>query len=298
MDKQNLLEAMNYLDPALVEAADAPAKRRLARPARVGLIAACLCVAMTGTVWALDTFFGVRLGETESSFDYSAYDVQAEVERFDLSQFSEELREDLAAGGLQWAHQSWQSAADYVGVPLLYSPLLDKAEAGVGMNAPYVVDERLTVDQEPLPEEEGDRPEQIRLAFSRVVDNVEVAVYVHLYTQYADPEALAAGVPGMAWNGPNNVYRESPDGSWVKVGESSVEMEFTSQSYEMACGETATIVTARETNGQESYQGYFVHDGILYEVNPIALASESNVSPDFRQLIERLLDSFAAPAEG
>ena len=41
-----------------------------------------------------------------------------------------------------------------------------------------------------------------------------------------------------------------------------------------------------------------MYDGILYEVNPIALASESNVSPDFRQLIERLLDSFAAPAEG
>lgn len=36
MDKQDLLEAMNYLDPALVEAADTPAKRRLARPAGLG----------------------------------------------------------------------------------------------------------------------------------------------------------------------------------------------------------------------------------------------------------------------
>ena len=68
--------------------------------------------------------------------------------------------------------------------------LLDEAAMGAGMNAPYVVDGTLTADQELLPGEEAGRPEQIRLAFSRVVDNVVVAVYVHLYTQYADPEEL------------------------------------------------------------------------------------------------------------
>ena len=296
-DNERVLEWMSYVDPALVEGAARP-RRRLPRAARAGLAAACLCLVMTGSVWALDTLLGVRLGETESSFGYSAYDIQAEVERFDLSQFSGDLQADLAAGELRWAHDSWQSALDYVGVPLLYSALLDEAAMGAGMNAPYVVDGTLTADQERLPGEEAGRPEQIRLAFSRVVDNVVVAVYVHLYTQYADPEELAAGVPGRAWIGPNKVYREGPDGSRTQVGQSSVEMEFTSHGYEMACGETATIVTAREANGQESYQGCFVHDGVLYEVNAIGLASKANVVPDFLKLTERLLDSFAPPEEG
>ena len=241
---------------------------------------------------------GVRLGETESSFGYSAYDIQAEVERFDLSQFSGDLQADLAAGELRWAHDSWQSALDYVGVPLLYSALLDEAAMGAGMNAPYVVDGTLTADQELLHGEEAGRPEQIRLAFSRVVDNVEVAVYIHLYTQYADPEELAEGVPGRAWIGPYKVYREGPDGSRTQVGQSSVEMEFASHGYEMACGETATIVTAREQHGAEEYIAYFVHGGVLYEVNAIGLASKANVVPDFLKLTERLLDSFAPPEEG
>ena len=296
-DDERMLEWMSYVDPALVEGAARP-RRRLPRAARAGLAAACLCLAMTGSVWALDTLLGVRLGETESSFGYSAYDIQAEVERFDLSQFSGDLQADLAAGELRWAHDSWQSALDYVGVPLLYSALLDEAAMGAGMNAPYVVDGTLTADQERLPGEEAGRPEQIRLAFSRVVDNVVVAVYIHLYTQYADPEELEAGLPGVAWNGPRTLYREHPDGSRTEIGKAGVEMEFRTEGYEMACGDTATIVTAREQHGAEEYIAYFVHDGVLYEVNAIGLASKTNVVPDFLKLTERLLDSFAPPEGG
>ncbi len=290
------MEVMGYVDPELVEGAARPG-RRLPRAARAGLIAACLCLVMTGSVWALDTLLGVRLGETESSFGYSAFDIQAEVERFDLSRFSGELREDLEAGELRWTHPSWQSAADYVGIPMLYSPLLDGAAMGAGMNAPYVVDGGLTADQELLPEEERDRPEQIRLAFSRVVDNVEVTVYVHLYTQYADQEELEAGLPGVAWNGPRTLYREHPDGSRTEIGKAGVEMEFRTEGYEMACGDTATIVTAREQHGAEEYIAYFVHGGVLYEVHPLALAGEGLEAPDFRELAEKILDSFEAPGE-
>lgn len=290
------MEVMGYVDPELVEGAARPG-RRLPRAARAGLIAACLCLVMTGSVWALDTLLGVRLGETESSFGYSAFDIQAEVERFDLSRFSGELREDLEVGELRWTHPSWQSAADYVGIPLLYSPLLDGAAMGAGMNAPYVVDGGLTADQELLPEEERDRPEQIRLAFSRVVDNVEVTVYVHLYTQYADQEELEAGLSGVAWNGPRTLYREHPDGSRTEIGKAGVEMEFRTEGYEMACGDTATIVTAREQHGAEEYIAYFVHGGVLYEVHPLALAGEGLEAPDFRELAEKILDSFEAPGE-
>ena len=161
------------------------------------------------------------------------------------------------------------------------------------MNARYVVDGSLSVDQERRDLEAQGQPEQIRVAFSRVVDNVDVLIYIHLYTEYADGEQLAQGVPGMAWNGPSTWYRTDGKGNCIMTGKFGVEMEFRTEGYQMANGETATIVTAQALHGAEEYIGYFVHEGVLYEVQPVALAEEINVVPDFRKLTQRILDSFA-----
>ena len=96
----------------------------------------------------------------------------------------------------------------------------------------------------------------------------------------------------MAWNGPRTWYRTDGKGNCIMTGKSGVEMEFRTEGYQMANGETATIVTARALHGAEEYIGYFVHDGVLYEVQPVALAEEINVVPDFRTLTQRILDSF------
>lgn len=291
--EDRMMAAVGCVDWELVEGAAAPAgRRRLPRRARVGLIAACLCLVLAGTVWALEAVLGVRLGQTRSGYDDSGYSVQGEFQQFDLTQFGQALQDDLARGELQWAHDSWQSAADYVGLPLLYSQLLDEAEDAPGMNARYVVDGSLSVDQERRDLEAQGQPEQIRVAFSRVVDNVDVLIYIHLYTEYADGEQLAQGVPGMAWNGPRTWYRTDGKGNCIMTGKSGVEMEFRTEGYQMANGETATIVTAQALHGAEEYIGYFVHDGVLYEVQPVALAEEINVVPDFRKLTQRILDSF------
>ena len=106
-------------------------------------------------------------------------------------------------------------------------------------------------------------------------------------------EQLAQGDPGMAWNGPRSWYRTDGKGNCIMTGKSGVEMEFRTEGYQMANGETATIVTARALHGAEEYIGYFVHEGVLYEVQPVALAEEINVVPDFRTLTQRILDSFA-----
>ena len=54
MKKEDVLNLMTDLPPDLVEEADleAPAKRRLPKLARAGLIAACLCFALLGTAFA------------------------------------------------------------------------------------------------------------------------------------------------------------------------------------------------------------------------------------------------------
>lgn len=54
MKKEQVQDLMNAIPPDLIEEADlqAPARRRLPRPARAGLIAACLCLALLGTAFA------------------------------------------------------------------------------------------------------------------------------------------------------------------------------------------------------------------------------------------------------
>lgn len=54
MKKEDVLNLMTNLPPDLIEEADldAPAKRRLPKLARTGLIAACLCLALLGTAFA------------------------------------------------------------------------------------------------------------------------------------------------------------------------------------------------------------------------------------------------------
>lgn len=56
MKKEDVLNLMTGLPPDLIEEADfdAPAKRRLPRVARAGLMAACLCLALIGTAAAVN----------------------------------------------------------------------------------------------------------------------------------------------------------------------------------------------------------------------------------------------------
>lgn len=55
MKNEQVLEWMNAIPPDLIEEADvqAPAKRRLPKIVRAGLIAACLCLALLGTAAAV-----------------------------------------------------------------------------------------------------------------------------------------------------------------------------------------------------------------------------------------------------
>ena len=57
--EDRMMAAVGCVDWELVEGAAAPAgRRRLPRRARVGLIAACLCLVLAGTVWALEAVLG------------------------------------------------------------------------------------------------------------------------------------------------------------------------------------------------------------------------------------------------
>ena len=289
-DLERMMEAMSYVDHGLVEEAARPAKRR-SRLGRVVLIAACLCLALTGTVLAVEKIFGVRLGWIEQSLNHSAYSVQAEVKQFDMTQFSRELQQDLEKGALDWAWDDWQSMQEYVGVPLLYSELLDQAEMGLSIRARYAVDGRLSLDRERTDLEQLGRPEQIQVMFSRVVDHAVVDIWAQMFTEYADEEALAQGIPGSAW-GPTTRYID--DGKGNRLWEQKVfdRKSFSLDSYETKNGIQGAILTAREDNGSEEYVGYLVHNGVLYFVRAHGVMPDYEEVPDLRRLTEEILDSF------
>ena len=287
-----MMEAMGYVAPELVEeAARAGQRRPGARALRIGLAAACLCVLLTVGVWAAETIFGVRLGQVESGEDYATYTLAAEVERFAMSRFSPELQADLADGALVHLWDDWQSVQEYVGIPLLYSELLDTAEEECVVNAPYAVDGSLSLDRERTDLEQVGRPEDLRVVFGRVVDNVAVGVYIHLYTEYASEEELAGGIPGVQW-GPYGRYVIDGNGDRIPMGQVFYEKTFSTEDYQTAEGLQATILTARESNGSEEYIGYLLHEGVLYSVHALCLMDGDGPAPDFRAVTEEVLDSF------
>lgn len=73
MKNEQVLEWMNAIPPDLIEEADvqAPAKRRLPKIVRAGLIAACLCLALLGTAAAVH-YAGVSIVDADNGVTYSA----------------------------------------------------------------------------------------------------------------------------------------------------------------------------------------------------------------------------------
>ena len=93
VDKERALEALGHIDPELIERMEVQKKRRLPRPLRAGLIAACVCLALVGTVgavmvgfdfvgsfsqtglWGTDAVSHVRLFPGISGIDRGPWDI-------------------------------------------------------------------------------------------------------------------------------------------------------------------------------------------------------------------------------
>ena len=126
MKKEDVLNLMTDLPPDLIEEADfdAPAKRRLPRAARAGLIAACLCLALIGTAAAVNQF-GVRFVDEDNGFT----SVRGGVAYIPYDSLSDKIKAlEIKPYHLE-VFNSWQEAEDFVGVNLMDNPVLDNAPA-------------------------------------------------------------------------------------------------------------------------------------------------------------------------
>lgn len=264
MNKEQILNVMDHVDPALIEGIDGRrTKKRLPPIARTGLIAACLCAALVGTAFAAE-ILGIKFVEGMVSRNYFAYGASAEVKQWALSELGETLQNDVASGVLSRRFFDRESMVEYLGVPLLYSDMWEQAE--IDWYACYEVDGgSKAVGAEKISDGEV---ELFRVASKRVVSGAFVTVSMNVFTEYADPDVLE-----------NQVFLEQ----WIDFGET---VDFSERwYYDMNCGDRALIVASKAgSGGWTMYSAYFVHEGILYRV---CMEMGGRTA-----LIEQLLDSF------
>ena len=139
MKQEQIMDAMNYIDPALVEAADCcgPEVRRKKWRKPV-LIAACLCLALAGTALAAE-LAGVRISWTGPDSEEwlkendVAYTVENRLAYFPLDSFSAEittLSSEVQNKTVSWPFVSWDELEEYLGRNVLDNTVLDEAARG------------------------------------------------------------------------------------------------------------------------------------------------------------------------
>ena len=145
MDKDTVLEAMEYIDPRLIEDADCgiqPGRRIINKGI---LIAACVCLLLT-TAIAAGGFFGTP--EVNYHDDHHVSDVTGELmdgfepvlskpaetsTKVSLDQFNEAFLQDVANKPenevfLNVYFDSWSEMEEYIGFNMFDNPVLDEAE--------------------------------------------------------------------------------------------------------------------------------------------------------------------------
>lgn len=113
---------LNHIDPALVESAAAPAKKRTVRPVRIAVIAACLCAVLVGGAFAAAGMLELIPVHSFTRGDgkvVSYYEKERTVHTIPLECFSQEAL-DFAAAQMSLPAtrvcESWDEAEEFLGL--------------------------------------------------------------------------------------------------------------------------------------------------------------------------------------
>ena len=248
MRGKELLDKMELIDPAYVEAADAAPLRKAGKPRRVKWIvaAACICVLLGTTSVLAATGLGTSLIRFFSSHSESGYELSADIVKFPADALRGKIREipevirqqfvsyDPAAS---WLPGSWEGtfetrddACDFVGFKKIKRPRWDVKEDRTWLHVQGTEKGDLTSVSVETDYTDGD----IRLQF-----------FSDIYTENAEGEITVLTV--MAEKvGFAETFRTANSGKTVHVIEQ----------------------TAMES-GFMSKDAYLVEEGILYHLHVI-----------------------------
>ena len=267
MKKEQILDLMNTVPLDLIEeaGAQAPAKRRIPKPLRAGLIAACLCLALLGTAFAANpeavaAFIGRLTVTVTSAGDETGYTVDGgSMTKYPLSAFSPALlaaSENRDAAVVTLGFDTWDEVQAFLGEDVPCAWPASEADSG----------RRFTVY---LFHTELDTLWGVDIIVTHTTDVVHSEIEIQIRTE--------------CWTGDN-----------IQVGVGSPEGDFAHlESYSMANGSTAEIIlyTGPEKWPHANCEGYFMQNGILYNIT--AFATNSTVG-DAESRLHTILDSFPA----
>lgn len=336
---QNMMEQVKLSEAgrnAIAQRLTERTTRARKNPLQWGLAAASVCLVLMGGVFAAGQFAKVLVSEPQSGVDHSEYQVSVDLQEEEEKAFSTVLTNDFAHDTLQRAFADRTALEAYLGFGLIHSELLETAginehlerdfaynwnlrpELAVAPDARYVLT-ATTYDGEEM----RGVPEVLKISTHRVVENYTVYLDARIITGSMDgqidllgeefaPEPLIDHQLLVDENG-YLILDENGEAIMQTTLYESAEKIFHSESYVMANGIEATIVTVEtpdpslqraeeaglptEGSGVCDYIGYFVYDGILYSIRPYGIYD--NTIPDNyvngRELmiLYHILDSFA-----
>ncbi len=264
MKKEQALELMNAIPADLVEEAGlpAPARRRLPRLVRTGLAAACLCLALVGTAFAaanpeavaaLVERLSVQIFSSQADPGYSV--TGGSMTKYPLSAFSPALnaasegRDGLAVVMLDF--DTWEEVQAFLGrdIPCVWPQDWD---------SPFIVY---------LFHTGLDRLWGVDIWSTHTTDVVLSSIEVQIRTENWQRDSASAQL-------------RDTEGAFTLL-----------ESYPMANGSTAEIIqyTGTDQHPHANCEGFFMRDGILYNVTTFATVSTADSA---HSRLRAVLDSF------
>lgn len=277
-----VLEVMNYIDPALVEEVELDGKkRRMSASLRVGLIAACMCLALLGSSIAAALLNGVFMGKTVHNEELKTAGivtiteermdgVELHLEGMDLipqAQISEDFREKMRVHlalcdeldqTLSFECENWSTAAEWTGLPLGENEVLQTLEPnGCSISTGGISDDYRTISVwTNYKFEEKNAMVSVDAIFN--IENTECIELDHYY---------------YMWMEGSLIEQES----WVLQDGSSAVIE-------VICDDSVSFLPPRYY-----YMGHVIQNGGLYNVCVDWPVCEE----EGRALLEQILNSFA-----
>lgn len=274
-------------------------------PLRAALSAACLCLALAGTVFVASAKndFGQWASVTPKEGGSYAMEIKSSLKLYAMDTFSSMLQEDMATAEstsqtVSVHPESWQEALDYVGIPLAKNTLLDDREL-FQIENPISKDQRWRLRVEL-------RPGLVYISRSYEVDGILINVVTGIFTEaFMNGTLQYEGFP-FWW------YYFEPDGQ----GGITAAADYDDMFHGVIIVDNArTETTADGTNilflhtKDETYDWYgasFVYDGISYTVEvtdaETARTWQQTYDPetqtlnpnlDYEGMLRQVIDSFA-----
>jgi len=274
MDNKNIHDALDYLDPQLIEEAAVPVSRKN-RKLRPMMIAACLCLlialpvmAVTGNL-LVEHFYGSNIPKNLSEQNLDAFFRANTPDKIPTSTLSQEVLDAAAAQEENvgyYGFESWDEAEAFLGLNILDSDLI---QSGVSI---------------PVNDSEGNQILNTPCHLTMIRNDDGLLYGMHLEYFF---KGYSEGLVSLNVNAVTNQNPHDNNSSIGISNESAYVLQQTSEDYQTASGSQATIISTEYSDGHGwDIAGWFQKNGFV-----IRLSLSTHDMESGQWAIRNLLDS-------